>query len=160
MISVTRQCELLGLSRSVYYYQPVVEEANIRLMSLIDIEFTAHPFYGKRRVCLRLRQQGEQVNIKRVSRLMRIMGLEAIYPKPNLSRPVKWSEKYPCLLRGPAITGPNRVWASDITCIRLYKGFVYLVAVMDWFSRYVISWRLSTSLDVDFCVEALAFGFK
>jgi len=134
------------LSRSVYYYQPVVEEANIRLMSLIDIEFMAHPFYGKRRVCLRLRQQGEEVNIKRVSRLMRIMGLEAIYPKPNLSRPVKWSEKYPCLLRGPAITGPNRVWASDITYIRLYKGFVYLVAVMDWFSRYVISWRLSTAL--------------
>lgn len=122
---------------------------------MIDVEFTAHPFYGKRRICSRLREQGENVNLKRIGRLMRIMGLEAIYPKPNLSRPEKWSEKYPYLLRGLAITRPDQVWASDITYIRLFKGFVYLVAVMDWFSRYVISWRLSTTLEVGFCVEAL-----
>ncbi len=154
-LPVSRQCELLGLSRSAYYYQPVISQENIRLMSLIDEEFTAHPFYGKRRICDYLRNQGEDVNIKRVARLMRLMGLEAIYPKPNLSRPVKWSEKYPYLLKGVTIDKPNQVWASDITYIRLKKGFVYLVAVVDWFSRYVLSWRLSNNLEVDFCVEAL-----
>lgn len=129
-------------------------------MSLIDEIFTEHPYYGKRRICHGLRQRGEEVNIKRVSRLMRQMGLEAIYPKPKLSRPAPWSKQYPYLLRGLKINRPDQVWASDITYIRLNKGFVYLVAVMDWYSRYVISWRLSTTLEVDFCVEALTVALN
>lgn len=154
-ISIGRQCELLGLARRSFYYRPIVPAENIRLMSRIDEIFTEHPYYGKRRICVSLRQEGEEVNVKRISRLMRQMGLEAIYPKPRLSRPTPWSEKHPYLLGGLQIKRPNHVWASDITYIRLRKGFVYLVAVMDWFSRYVISWKLSTTLEVDFCVEAL-----
>jgi putative transposase len=146
----------LGLCRSSLYYQPVPEdEENIRLMNLIDQEFLRYPFFGRRRICQRLREQGEEVNEKRVRRLMRIMGLEAVYPKPKLSRPVKWSEKYPYLLRGLSINRPDQVWAADITYIRLCKGFGYLVAIMDWYSRCVLSWRLSNSLDVSFCLEAL-----
>jgi putative transposase len=155
-IPIKRQCELLGLPRSSYYYKAAGEdEEDIRLMSMIDREFTEHPFFGKRRICHCLRESGEMVNVKRVSRLMRRMGLEAVYPKPKLSRPEKWSEKYPYLLRGLSITRPDQVWASDITYIRLSKGFVYLVAVMDWFSRYVLSRQISTTLEVGFCVEAL-----
>lgn len=151
-----RQCQLLGLSRSSLYYQPVPEdEENIRLMHLIDEKFTQCPFYGRRRIWNYLREKGEDVNIKRVWRLMKAMGLEAIYPKPRLSRPTKWSEKHPYLLRGLTIERPDQVWASDITYIRLYKGFVYLVVVLDWYSRYVICWRLSTTLEANFCVEAL-----
>lgn len=147
---------MLGLSRSSLYYQPVGEdEKNIRLMHLIDEKFTLHPFYGRRRIWNYLRERGEDVNIKRIGRLMKLMGLEAIYPKPRLSLPIKWSEKHPYLLRDLEIVKPDQVWASDITYIRLAKGFVYLVAVIDWFSRYVLSWRLSTSLDADFCVDAL-----
>lgn len=159
-ICIARQCELLGLPRRSFYYRPVIPEENIRLMSLIDEIFTDHPYYGKRRICHGLRQKGEEVNIKRVSRLMRQMGLEAIYPKPKLSRPAPWSKQYPYLLRGLVINRPDQVWASDITYIRLNKGFVYLVAVMDWYSRYVISWRLSTTLEVDFCVEALTVALN
>ena len=159
-INIARQCELLGLPRRSFYYQPVIPEENIRLMSLIDEIFTERPYYGKRRICQCLRHKGEEVNIKRVSRLMRQMGLEAIYPKPNLSRPAAWSKQHPYLLRGLVINKPDQVWASDITYIRLNKGFVYLVAVMDWFSRYVLSWRLSTTLEVDFCVEALTVALN
>ena len=129
-------------------------------MNLIDEEFLKYPFFGRRRICRRLREQGEVVNEKRVRRLMRIMGLEAVYPKPRLSRPVKWSEKYPYLLRGLEINRPDQVWAADITYIRLYNGFGYLVAIMDWFSRCVLSWRLSNSLDVGFCLEALGIALK
>jgi putative transposase len=154
-ISIARQCELLGLARQSFYYKPVISSENVRLMSRIDEIFTERPYYGKRRICVTLQDEGEEVNVKRVSRLMRQMGLSAIYPKPRLSRPTPWSEKYPYLLGGLQIKRPNHVWASDITYIRLRKGFVYLVAVMDWFSRYVLSWRLSTTLEVDFCVEAL-----
>jgi putative transposase len=151
-----RQCQLLGLTRSSLYYQPVPEdEENIRLMRLIDEKFTQCPFYGRRRIWNYLREKGEDVNIKRVWRLMKTMGLEAIYPKPQLSRPAKWSEKHPYLLRDLTIERPDQVWASDITYIRLCKGFVYLVVVLDWYSRYVICWRLSTTLEADFCVEAL-----
>jgi putative transposase len=147
----------LGLTRSSLYYQPVLEgQENIRLMHLIDEEFLKHPFYGRRRICKHLQNQGESVNEKRVGRLMRVMGLEAIYPHPQLSRPEKWSKKYPYLLRNLAVTRPDQVWAADITYIRLSKGFVYLVAVMDWFSRCVLSWRLSNSLEVSFCLEALS----
>lgn len=159
-VSIGRQCEILGLSRRSFYYQPVVPVENIRLMTLIDEIFTERPYYGKRRVCHCLRQTGEDVNIKRVTRLMREMGLEAIYPKPNLSRPAPWNQRYPYLLRGLTINRPDQVWASDITYIRLSKGFVYLVAVIDWFSRYVISWCLSNSLEVDFCIEALLEALK
>ena len=138
------------------YYQSVPEDAeNIRLMHMIDEKFTKCPFYGRRRLWNYLREKGEVVNIKRVGRLMKMMGLEAVYPKPRLSRPEKWSEKHPYLLRGLEIKQPDQVWASDITYIRLAKGFVYLVAVMDWYSRYVLSWRLSITLEADFCVEAL-----
>jgi putative transposase len=155
-ISVSRQCELLGLSRSSLYYHPVSENVeNIRLMHMIDEKFTDCPFYGRRRLWNYLREKGERVTSKRVGRLMKLMGLEAIYPKPGLSRPEKWSEKHPYLLRGLEIKQPDQVWASDITYIRLAKGFVYLVAVMDWYSRYVLSWRLSVTLETDFCVEAL-----
>jgi len=127
---------------------------------MIDEEFLKYPFFGRRRICQRLRERGEEVNEKRVRRLMRVMGMEAIYPKPNLSRPEKWSEKYPYLLRGLAINRADQVWAADITYIRLYKGFGYLVAIMDWFSRCVLSWRLSNSLDVSFCLEALEAALR
>ena len=130
------------------------------MMNLIDQEFLQFPFFGRRRICQRLREHGEEVNEKRVRRLMRVMGLEAVYPKPNLSRPVKWSEKYPYLLRGLEINRPDQVWAADITYIRLFKGFGYLMAIMDWFSRCVVSWRLSNSLDVSFCLEALGSALK
>lgn len=124
-------------------------------MNLIDEQFLKTPFYGRRRMSYCLRQKGFEINEKRIGRLMKIMGLEAIYPKPNLSSPIKWSLKYPYLLRGVLIKKPDQVWAADITYIRLNRGFVYLVAVMDWYSRYVLSWQLSTSLEADFCVEAL-----
>jgi putative transposase len=159
-ISISRQCQLLGLARRSYYYQMVVPVENLRLMVLIDEIFTARPYYGKRRIWCELRNKGEQVNIKRVGRLMGQMGLEAVYPKPNLSRPAPWSKSYPYLLRGLSIERPDQVWASDITYIRLSRGFVYLVVVLDWYSRYVISWRLSNTLEADFCVDALNLALK
>lgn len=156
LISIARQCYLLDLSRSTLYYRPVSHCNNDhQLMRLIDEEFTRHPFYGRRRMTVWLQNQGFPVNEKRVRRLMLQMGLEAIYPKQHLSRPEKWHKKYPYLLRDLKIAKPNQVWTADITYIRLAKGFVYLVAVMDWFSRYVLSWRLSNSLDASFCVDAL-----
>jgi putative transposase len=139
------------------YYEPVPEDPeDLRLKRLIDEEFTRHPFYGRRRIAAWLNlDQGETVNEKRVWRLMREMGLVAIYPKPRLSTPGAGHRIYPYLLRGMVVGRPNQVWATDITYIRLARGFVYLVVVMDWFSRYVISWRLSTTLDTAFCLEAL-----
>lgn len=124
-------------------------------MRLIDEQYTKTPFYGVRRMAAWLRRIGEQVNRKRVRRLMRKMGLEAIYPKPNLSRANAQHKKYPYLLRGLEITRPNQVWGTDITYIRLAEGFVYLVAILDWFSRYVVSWGVSVTLDGSFCLEAL-----
>ena len=155
-MSVKRQCELLGLARSSWYYKPVAEDPeDLRLMRLIDEQYTRTPFYGVRRMAIELRDIGEQVNLKRVRRLMRKMGLEAVYPKPNLSRANAQHKKYPYLLRGLQITRPNQVWGADITYIRLTGGFVYLVAILDWFSRYVVSWGVSVTLDVGFCLEAL-----
>jgi putative transposase len=150
------------LARSSLYYQPVSEDPeDLRLKGLIDEEFTRHPFYGRRRITAWLNlDRGETVNEKRVWRLMREMGLVAIYPKPRLSAPGAGHRIHPYLLRGVAIARPNQVWATDITYIRLARGFVYLVAVMDWFSRYVISWRLSTTLDTAFCLEALEEAFE
>ncbi|MDI6794839.1 MAG: IS3 family transposase [bacterium] len=154
-ISITRQAELLGISRSTLYYQPKIDQQDLQLMQLIDEQYTKTPFYGSRRIAKELTRQGHHVNRKRVQRLMRLMGLEAIYPRPSLSKPHPDHIIYPYLLRGVKITRPNQVWSADITYIRLRQGWVYLVAVMDWYSRYVFSWELSTSLESDFCVKAL-----
>ena len=155
-ISVRRQCELLGVNRSGLYYQPVGEsEENLGLMRLIDQEYTRHPFYGSRRMTGWLCGQGHEVNRKRVRRLMEVMGIEAIYPKPRLSQPGEGHKIYPYLLRDVEVTRVNQVWSTDITYIRMAGGFVYLVAVMDWFSRYVLSWAVSLTMELDFCVEAL-----
>jgi len=151
-----RQCELLGVNRSGLYYQPVREsEENLTLMRLIDEEYTRHPFYGSRRMTVWLCDQGHEVNRKRVSRLMELMGIEALYPKPRLSQPGEGHKIYPYLLKGMEVTRVNQVWSTDITYIRMAEGFVYLVAVMDWFSRFVLSWGLSVTMELDFCVEAL-----
>lgn len=155
-IPIYRQCELLGLSRSSFYYKPRgISEYNHLLMGMIDEEYTAHPFYGILRMTAYLREQGYQVNHKRVGRLMRLMGIRAIYPKPRLSKGLDNCEKYPYLLRGVVIQRPNQVWGTDITYIKLRQGFIYLVAVMDWFSRYILSWEISNSLDNFFCMSAL-----
>ena len=155
-LSIRRQCALLGLARSTLYDQPLGEGAeNLRLMRLLDEQYTATPFYGVRRMTAWLQRQGYAVNHKRVGRLLRQMGLEAIYPKPRLSQPASGHTLYPYLLRGVTVDRINQVWSADITYIRLHAGFVYLVAVMDWFSRYVLSWALSITLDLSFCVEAL-----
>lgn len=155
-ISVRRQCDLLGINRSGLYYRPVGEsEQNLRLMRLLDEQYTRTPFYGSRKMTEWLRTQGFAVNRKRVSRLMETMGIEAVYPKPKLSAPGEGHRIYPYLLGGVEVKRPNQVWSTDITYIRMTQGFVYLVAVMDWFSRYVLSWALSLTMELDFCVEAL-----
>ncbi len=151
-----RQCELLGLARASLYYQAAEETApNLRLMRLLDEEHTRHPFYGSRRLTAWLGEQGEEVNRKRVQRLMRLMGLEAIYPKPRLSVPDLSHRVYPYLLRGVGIDRVNQVWSADITYVPMPKGFMYLAATIDWYSRYVVSWRLSNTLDGLFCQEML-----
>lgn len=155
-IPISRQCELLGLARSSYYWKPASDNPlNLHLMKLIDEEYTRNPFLGSRKMALWLVEQGYQVNRKRIQGLMRKMGIVAIYPKPNLSKASKEHKIYPYLLRGVAIVRPNQVWSTDITYIRLNGAFIYLTAVMDWYSRYVLSWRLSNSLETDFCLEAL-----
>ena len=162
-LSIRRQCELLGLNRSTLYYPGLGEsEENLRLMRLIDEQYLSCPFYGSRRMTIWLRSLGEEVNRKRVQRLMRTMGLEAIYPKPRLSAGGKEHKVYPYLLRNVQVTRPNQVWATDITYVRLSHGFMYLVAILDWYSRYVLSWRLSNSLEETFCIEALeeALGWQ
>lgn len=155
-LSLRRQCAWLGLARSGLYDQPVsVGAENLRLMRLLDEPYTATPLYGIRRMTAWLQSQGYAVNHKRVGRLMRQMGWEAIDPKPRLSQSVAGHTIYPYLLRGVTVERINQVWSADITSIRLAAGFVYLVAVMDWFSRYVLSWAVSITMDVEFCVEAL-----
>jgi putative transposase len=155
-IAINRQCDLIDLSRSSFYYrknEPGSDEAAV--MRQIDETYTKYPFYGVRRITDALKRLGRCINHKRVGRLMRLMGLEAIYPKPRLSMPCKEHRKYPYLLRNQSITRPDQVWSTDITYIRLRHGFVYLAAIMDWFSRYVVSWALSITLDADFCVDML-----
>jgi len=160
-LSVRRQCELLGVNRSGLYYQPVGEnEENLMLMRLIDEQYTRRPFYGSRRMTVWLREQGYAINRKRITRLMEVMGLEAIYPKPKLSQPGEGHKIYPYLLKGVEVTRVNQVWSTDITYIRMAEGFVYLVAVMDWFSRFVLSWALSVTMELGFCVEALNRAFR
>ena len=155
-MSVVRQCGLLELSRSTFYYQPVGEDAyNLALMRRIDEQFTKRPFYGVPRMTASLRMMGYGVNPKRVRRLMRVMGLEAIYPKPRLSANGPDHKVYPYLLKEVTVDRPDQAWATDITYVRLTQGFVYLIAVLDWYSRYVVSWELSTTLDTGFCLEAL-----
>jgi putative transposase len=156
VIPIIRQCDLLSLNRSSFYYQPVpVSDSNLRLMELIDRQYTQMPFYGVPRMTAWLKRQGYTVNRKRVARLMRKMGLQGITPKKRLSRPNKEHTVYPYLLKDVDVTTPNQVFCADITYIPMRKGFIYLVAVMDWYSRYVVSWKASITLDAAFCVEAL-----
>ena len=153
--SVRRQCELLRLSRSGVYYEAVPTSADeLALMRRIDELHLEFPFYGSRKLGHELRGQGHDANRKRMQRLMRLMGLEAMVPKPNTSEPQPEHAVYPSLLRGRNIYKANQVWATDITYIPMKAGFVYLVAIIDWFSRRVLSWRLSVTLDSSFCVEA------
>jgi len=155
-LSVRRQCEILALNRSSLYYESVGPDSEeLELMRRIDELHLKFPFYGSRRMSRELRNQGLVVNRKRVQRLMRIMDLEALAPKPNTSKPAPEHPVYPYLLRNLSICRPNQVWATDITYIPLAHGFAYLVAIMDWYSRRVLAWRLSNSLDTSFCVEAL-----
>lgn len=156
-LSIRRQCELIGLNRATFYWQPAGESAlNLALMALIDKEYTRAPFYGYRKMTARLNHQhGYRVNHKRVARLMAKMGLQAIYPQPKTTVSHPQHKKYPYLLRNLAIKQPNQVWAADITYVPMPRGFMYLVAIMDWFSRFVVAWQLSNTLDSAFCVEAL-----
>lgn len=155
-LSVKRQCELLALPRSSWYYEPREEDAEgIALMHLIDEQYTKAPFYGSRKMVVHLHGLGHDVSRKRVQRLMRLMDIQGICPGPNTSRRRQEHAVYPYLLRGLSVTRPNQVWSADITYIRLLHGFAYLVAIMDWFSRYVLAWRLSNSLETVFCLEAL-----
>lgn len=161
-ISVRRQCELLGLNRSNVYYEPTGEsQENLRLMRWIDEQYTATPFFGSRRMAAWLREHRKvAVNRKRIARLMQKMGLEAVYPKPKLSQPGEGHKVYPYLLKGLQIERVNQVWSTDITYIRLAQGFCYLVAVMDWHSRFVLSWSLSVTMEMEFCLEALAVALR
>jgi putative transposase len=155
-LSVAAQCRLLKVARSTLYYQPVpVDPDDLALMRRMDELYTASPFYGSRRMVAVLRRDGWRVNRKRVRRLMRLMGLEVIYRKPNTSQAHPAHKVYPYLLRDLVIDRPNQVWCADITYIPMAKGFVYLVAVMDWFSRRVLAWRVSITMEADFCVDAL-----
>jgi putative transposase len=165
-LSVRAQCQLLGLSRSGVYYRaresPDDAATNLALMRRLDELYTARPFFGVRRMTVTLRNEGHAVNPKRVRRLLRLMGLEALHPKPKLSMPGIGHKVYPYLLRGIVVDRPDLVWCADITYIRTVGGFVYLMAVMDWYSRCVLAWEVSTTLDVNFCVhtlkKALAWG--
>ena len=154
--SLRQQCALLGLNRSGLYYRPTAEsDENLALMRLLDEQYTRTPCYGVLRMAAYLRSLGHAVNPKRVRRLLRTMGLEAVYQKPDTSRPNPEHTVYPYLLRGLSIDRCDQVWSTDITYIRLARGFVYLMAVIDWYSRYVLGWALSTTLDADFCIEAV-----
>lgn len=159
--SVRRQCALLGISRGQYYYIPQRESAeNLVLMRRLDELHLQHPVYGSRRLTAHLHRHGCSVNRKRVRRLMELMGLEAIYPKPNTSQPGEGHEIYPYLLKGKEISGPNQVWCADITYIPMKLGFLYLVAIMDWWSRFVLAWQISNTLDTRFCIQAWQAALK
>jgi len=160
-LSITVQCRLLSISRSSWYYNLKGESLlNLALMRLIDEQFLLTPYYGSRQMARHLRRQGYSVGRHRVRRLMRIMGLRAIYQEPRTSVPHPEHKVYPYLLRSLTITKPNQVWCTDITYIPIKRGFLYLVAIMDWYSRRVLSWRLSNSMDVSFCLEALEEAFS
>lgn len=155
-ITITKQCELLGLSRSSYYYEPCrANPFHLEMMKKIDQTFTVYPFYGKRRISAILKAQGHHVGVDLARALMKRMGIEAIYPRPNLSKPHPNHKIYPYLLRGVQISKKNQVWSTDITYLPMKNGFLYLTAIMDWHSRFVLAWRLSNSLDGGFCKEVL-----
>lgn len=155
-LELQQQCELLGVPRSSYYHQPRPESAeNLGLLRKLDKLYLDYPFFGSRRMAVTLK-----VNRKRIQRLMRILGMEALYPKPNLSRPAAGHQIYPYLLRGVSIERPNQVWSTDITYVPMHGGFLYLVAVMDWFSRFVLSWELSNTMETGFCSAALDAAFR
>lgn len=157
-LALTRQCELAGVARSaVYAPRPAAkpDEQELALLALIDAEYTRHPFFGSRKMTMYLRGMGYRINRKRICRLMGILGLAGMAPGPNTSRPHPRHKVYPYLLRGVGVTRPNQVWSTDISYLRLPRGFVYLVAVIDWYSRKVLAWRLSNTLDSGFCVDCL-----
>lgn len=160
-LSVRRQCELLGVSRSAYYHRPAGETPeNLELMRLIDEQHLRCPFFGRRQMTDWLRLKGHKVNAKRVRRLMSLMGLEAVFPGRKTTIVNREHRVYPYLLRGIDIAHPNHVWSADITYIPMSEGFMYLVAVIDWYSRHVLSWELSNTMDSSFCVEALLGAFE
>jgi putative transposase len=155
-LSIARQCELIELNRAAYYYKPKsLEESDYKIMKIIDEIFIEHPYYGTRRMAYILKKEGYDIGRKKVKKYYQIMGIEAVYPKMNLSRRNQAHKVYPYLLRDLEITYPNQVYCADITYIRLRQGFVYLVAIMDWHSRYILSWRVSINLENEFCVNAL-----
>ena len=155
-MSIRRQCELLSVARSSYYYEPASETAeNLMIMRLIDEQYMKTPFFGSRQMTAWLQRRGQEINRKRTQRLMRLMGLEAICPRKNTSKPAPGHKIYPYLLRDVVVSCPDQVWCTDITYLPMVGGFMYLVAIMDWYSRYVISWRLSNSMDKAFCLDAL-----
>lgn len=155
-IPLSKQAELLGISRSSIYYQPIpADQLTLDIMNQIDLIYTKRPYYGSRKIAKEItRQWGLPINRKRIQGLMREMGLEAIYPKPNLSKNANQHPVYPYLLRGIIADHPNHIWGTDITYIRMNRGFLYLVAFMDWYSRFVVSWKLSTTLTTDFVIDA------
>jgi putative transposase len=160
-LSVKQQCCLMSINRSSFYYKPVeITESELALMKAIDRQYLATPFYGSRKMAACLKSEELAVNRKRVCRLMRLMGLKAIYRRPRTSPPGKGNKIYPYALKGLKINRPNQVWAADITYIPMQKGFLYLVVIMDWYSRYVLAWRLSNTMETDFCVEALKEALK
>ena len=160
-LSIVRQCELLELARPSYYYrQRPVNELNLGLMRKIDEIYMDNPFFGGRRMTAVLKREGYEVNHKRIERLMRLMGIEAIYPKPKLSVRASNHKIYPYLLKGVVMEKVDQVWSTDITYLPMPKGFVYLVAVMDWYSRYILSWEISVTMEVDFCLDALDRALK
>lgn len=160
-LTVTRQCELLGVPRASYYYEPKPEsERNLRLMRMIDEQYLMTPFYGSRLMTEHLKKSGEDVNRKRLQRLLRIMGLETMYPKPRTSIGNKEHYKYPYLLKKLNIVEPDQVWGTDITYVPTEAGYLYLVAILDLFSRYVVSWAFSDNLESDFCIRATKKAFE
>lgn len=155
-ISLVKQCDLLNLARSTYYYEPVpISDEDLNIMGEIDKIYMEFPYYGARKMSKELKRRDLDVGRKHAGTLMKKMGISALYQKKNTSKPHPGHKKYPYLLREMKITKPNQVWCADITYIKLKQGFVYLVAIMDWYSRYVLSWRLSTTMDGHFCCEAL-----
>jgi len=160
-LSIRRQCELVGVPRSTVYYEPVaVSAADLELMRQLDEQYTRTPFYGSRRMTAWLHTQGHVVNRKRVTRLLALLGLEAIEACRGMSKPAPGHRIYPYLLRGVAIERVDQVWSTDITYIRLRRGFAYLVAVLDWYSRYVLAWELAPTLDTEFCISALEAALR
>lgn len=156
LFSIRQQCDLLSVNRSNFYYTPATEtNENLLYMRLLDEQYTEDPTYGVERMTAYLRRQGYQVNPKRVRRLLRTMGLDAVYQKPHLSMRNPQHKVFPYLLRGVSASYCDHIWSTDITYIRLKKGFVYLMAVIDWYSRYVLDWAISTTLEADFCIEAV-----